>query len=146
MKKQDYTATFSVKANAKDVFKTINNVKKWWSEDLKGHSEKLNDVFTVSFGETWITLQIVEFIQNEKTIWLVTDCHKHWLKDKKEWKGTKIIWELSKEKKETTIHFSHLGLLPGMECYKGCERAWDSYLKESMVQLINKGIGSPELK
>jgi len=62
MKKQDYTTTITVNASAQEAFKSINNVSKWWTEDMEGSSQKLNDVFTVRFGETWMTMKVVELI------------------------------------------------------------------------------------
>jgi len=51
MKEQDYTTTITVNATAQDAFKAINNVTKWWTENLEGRSQKLNDEFTVQFGD-----------------------------------------------------------------------------------------------
>jgi hypothetical protein len=146
MKKSDYNTTLMVDQTPKEVFKCINRVSDWWSSNFEGHSEKLNDIFTVHFGETNITVKIVELIPDKKIRWHVIDCYKHWLKDKKEWKDTTMSWEISSEKNSTQIRFTHIGLFPGKECYKGCEKAWDSYINESLFKLIKKGKGVPELK
>ncbi len=146
MKKQDYHTSITIKASAQEAFKQINHVSEWWSEDFEGSSQKLNDEFTVRFGETSITLKITAFIPGEKIAWLVTDCYKHWLKDKKEWKGTKMVWEISSLKPGTLISFTHIGLIPGMECYHGCENAWDQYIQGSLFKLLTEGKGIPQLK
>jgi hypothetical protein len=146
MKKQDYTVSIAVSASAQDTFKSINNVSGWWTTDFEGSSQRLNDEFTVHFGETWITLKIIELIPGKKIVWEVIDCYKHWLKDKKEWKGTTIIWKISAAENETQINFTHIGLVPGVECYKGCEGAWNFYIKESLFKLLAEGKGVPELK
>jgi hypothetical protein len=85
-------------------------------------------------------------IPGKKITWQVIDCYKHWLKDKKEWKGTAITWKISAKENETQIDFTHIGLAPGVECYKGCEGAWNFYIKESLFQLLTEGKGEPELK
>jgi hypothetical protein len=36
--------------------------------------------------------------------------------------------------------------VPGIECYNGCEKAWDFYIQESLLQLLNEGKGMPEKK
>jgi hypothetical protein len=138
MKKQDYAASITVNATAKEAFKAINNVSKWWTQDLEGNSQKLNDVFTVHFGETFITVEIVELIPGKKIGWHVIDCYKHWLKDKKEWKDTKMTWEISSKKDATQITFTHIGLIPGLECYNGCENAWGQYINGSLFKLLTK--------
>lgn len=145
MKKQDYNTTITVNATAQKVYKNINNVSDWWSRSFEGHSKKLDDIFTVHFGETSITVKIVELIPNKKVVWHVIDCYKHWLKDKKEWKDTRMNWEISSEKNATQIHFTHIGLVPGVECYDGCEKAWDFYIKVSLFKLLSEGKGTPEL-
>jgi hypothetical protein len=136
MKKQDYTVSITVSATAQEAFDSINNIAGWWTKDFEGSLQKLNDGFTVRFGETWITLKVAELIPAKKIVWQVIDCYKPWLKDKKEWKGTTINWAISTEDNATQISFTHIGLVPGIECYNGCEKAWDQYIKESLFKLI----------
>ena len=146
MQQQDYTVGIKVNATPQQAFANINNVSAWWTRCFEGHSQKLNDVFTVRFGETFITMKIVESEPGSKIRWHVTDCFKHWLKDKKEWKDTEIKWEITADDSGTKIAFTHIGLVPGIECYKGCEGAWNFYIKESLFQLLTQGKGQPELK
>ena len=85
MEKQNYTATIEVKAPAEKAFTSVNNVSEWWSENLKGSSHKLDDVFTIHFsGNNFVTHKIVEFVPDKKVVWLVTDCYLEWLTDKTE--------------------------------------------------------------
>lgn len=144
MKKQDYNATIVVKTTAAEAFKYINHVSAWWTENLEGSSARLNDVFTVRFGETFVTFRITEFVPAKKVVWLVTDSNLHWLYDKKEWNGTSVRFELSGEKDATSIHFTHIGLLPGIECYNNCKRGWDEHIKDSLFGLISEGKGLPQ--
>jgi hypothetical protein len=143
MKKQDYKASITVNATAQEVFKSINSVSDWWTTNFEGNSEKLNDVFTVRFGETFITVKVVELIPYKKILWQVVDCYKHWLKDKKEWKDTTMSWEISAKENATQISFTHIGLVPGIECYNGCEKAWNFYVNESLFKLLAEGKGIP---
>ena len=143
MKTQDYSVSIVANATAEEAFKNINNVPGWWTTFFEGHSEKLNDVFTVRFGETFITVKIIELIPYKKIRWQVIDCYKHWLKDKKEWKDTTMSWEISIAKNATQISFTHIGLVPGIECYNGCEKAWNFYIKESLFKLLAEGKGIP---
>ena len=146
MKEQDYHTSITVNATAPEAFKSINNIPGWWTADFEGNSEKPGDVFTVRFGETFITLQVVEPIPGKKITWQVIDCYKHWLKDKKEWLDTKMIWEISAEENGTQISFTHIGLVPGIECYNGCEKAWNFYINESLFKLLTEEKGVPELR
>ena len=145
MKKEDYYLSILVNSPVRETFNGINQVSEWRTKNVEGRSEKLNDLFTVHFGETFITLKIIEFVPDRKVVWQVVDCYKHWLKNKKEWKDTVINWEISAKKNGTQIEFTHIGLVPGVECYDGCENAWNSYLKGSLFNLLTKGKGVPEL-
>jgi hypothetical protein len=146
MKKQDYTSTIVVNSTAKEAFKCISRVSGWWTENVAGNSENLNDIFTVNFGETFVDFKVIEVIPVKKMVWLVTDCNLHWLSDKKEWKGTKVIFEISSENSATEIKFTHLGLLPDIQCYNDCVKGWGQYVKDSLYKLITEGKGRPERK
>jgi len=144
MNNKDYNTTIALNATAQQAFNSINNVVQWWSEDFEGQSEKLNDVFTVRFGETFITIKIVELIPEQKIVWHVIDNYKHWLQyNKREWLNTTMIWEISAATNGTQISFTHIGLVPGIECYYGCESAWNFYIKESLLKLLTEGKGIP---
>ncbi len=138
MKTKDYTTHITVNQSPEAVFNAINNVPAWWSSNFEGKSENLNDVFTVHFGKTNMTMKVIEFVPYESIVWEVIDCHKDWLKNKKEWKGTKISWEISPMKDGTKITFTHIGLVPGLECYEGCENAWGEYISGSLYKLITE--------
>jgi hypothetical protein len=146
MQEQDYQVSITVDARADQAFDSINSVSDWWTTLFEGQSEKLDDIFTVRFGETFITVKIVDFIANSKIVWRVIDCYKHWIKNKKEWLDTTMSWEILYEAHATQIRFTHIGLVPGIECYNGCENAWNFYIKESLFKLLTEGKGKPELK
>jgi hypothetical protein len=148
MKTQDYTTLLTVNASAQEAFQGINNVSKWWAEDLKGRSQKLDDEFTVSFfdGIHVSTQKLVEVIPGEKVVWLVTDSNLNFIDDKHEWTGTKISFDIFENDKKTQIRFTHQGLSPAVECFGACSNAWGEYLQQSLVSFINTGIGYPTPK
>jgi len=146
METKNYHAEINVIVSAEEVFEKINQVSDWWTANLDGNSEKINDVFTVRFGETFVTFKIVDFIPNSTIVWLVTDCNLHWLSDKKEWKNTKIVWEVSTKKGTTHVAMTHIGLVPGIECYERCNEGWNHFIKESLFSLITEEKGLPEGK
>jgi len=144
MNKQDYTASITVDATPQEAFRNINSVTKWWTEDLKGSSQKLNDEFTVRFGDVHMSKQkLVEVIPDKKVMWLVTDSKLNFIEDESEWTGTKISFELANNGGKTQVHFTHIGLVPKAECYIDCVRGWDHYIKGSLFKLLTTGKGSP---
>src|ERR1700759_368329 len=146
MKNQNYTAVITVDKPVHDTFKAINNVSKWWTDDLTGNSQKLNDEFTVQFGDIHKTAQkIIEFVPDRKVVWLVTESRLNFIEDKEEWKNTKISFELTGQGDNTEIHFTHIGLVPEVECFKSCSKGWDYYIKGSLFKFLTEGKGTPGL-
>lgn len=72
---------------------------------------------------------------------ITTNCYMPWLKDKTEWKNTKIVFEISEGKKHTRIDMTHVGLVPGVECHNVCEVGWNQYFGESIPELLATGKG-----
>ena len=146
MKPQDYNCSIAAGVTTKEAFEGINRVSEWWAMGFEGHSQKLNDVFTVRFGETFVTFKIVEVEPNRKMVWQVIDCYLHWINDKTEWKNTKIVWNISAQNNTVHVSFTHLGLVPKLECYDNCQTGWDFYVKESLLKLLTEHKGIPANK
>ena len=112
---------------------------------MEGNSHKLHDEFTVRFGDIHYSKQkLVEFIPDKKVVWNVTDSYLSWLKDKQEWNNTIISFEITVKDNQTHILFTHIGLVPEIECYKDCSNAWTGYIQESLFNLITTGKGQPD--
>src|ERR1041385_4126079 len=92
--------------------------RKWWSEEIEGSTDKLNAEFRYHYEDVHrCKIKIIEFIPNEKVVWLVFDNYFKFTKDKSEWTGTKIIFKISEKDGKTQLHFTHLGLVPEYECF-----------------------------
>ena len=147
MKNKDYIISITVNATAKEAFVAINNVSKWWTENLEGSSQKLNDEFTVRFDDIHVSKQkLVELVPGKKIVWLVTESRLNFVKDTSEWTGTKISFEIFEKGDKTEIRFTHLGLVPTIECFGDCSNAWGEYIQGSLRDLINSGKGQPTPK
>lgn len=144
MKNENYQICINTNADAKKAFKNICDVAGWWTRNIEGNTENLNDVFTVHFGETFVTFKITELIQNKKIVWTVTDSYLPFVNDKKEWNNTSVDWKIAENNDATKITMTHIGLMPAVECYENCEKGWNFYSGESLKQLMNEGKGLPD--
>ena len=145
MIQQDYNISISANVTSQEAFDGICRVSEWWATDFKGNSQKPDDIFTVDFSGTWVTFKVVEFIPNQIIVWLVTDCYLAWINDKKEWLGTRLNWEITTENNTTQISFTHIGLVPGIECYNDCKEGWGFHIGKSLLQLLTEKKGIPNV-
>jgi len=147
MKTEDFTTTILVDQTPKQAFDAINNVRGWWSEEIEGGTDKLNDEFTYHYKDVHnCKMKLIEVVPDKKVVWLVMDNYFDFAKDQTEWTGTKISFEISKENNKTKIRFTHLGLVPEYECYDICKGAWTTYIQKSLRNLIETGKGQPNGK
>ena len=136
----DINYTLLVDQTPEEAFNAVNNVRGWWTGDIQGSTDKLNDEFTYRYKDIHYSKQkITEFIPGKKIVWLVTDSFLDFLKNKSEWNGTKITFDIAKKGGKTEVRFTHLGIAPGIECYDKCSNAWGSYINNSLRNLITKG-------
>jgi hypothetical protein len=147
MTKQGLTHGFTVNKTPDQVFAAINNVRAWWSGDIDGATNNLGAEWTYRYKDMHRSRQrIVELIPGNKVEWLVVDSYLSFVKDKTEWDGTRIVFDIAATGDETKVAFTHVGLAPDVECFEMCSDAWGSYIKGSLRDLIKTGKGEPNPK
>ncbi len=147
MSSQDYTTSFTVDQSPQEVFAAVNNVRGWWSEEIEGSSDKLGAEFTFHYQDLHRSTQkITELEPGKKVVWHVLDSHINFVADKSEWKGTAIVFEITKQDGRTELRFTHAGLVPAIECYGECSNAWGFHINHSLFTLITEGKGKPNRK
>jgi hypothetical protein len=147
MTNQNFTANFSVDQSPQEVFDAINNVRGWWSGEIDGSTDKLGAEFTYQYQDIHRSTQrITELVPGKKVVWHVLDAQINFVKNKREWKGTDIVFEITKKRRKTELRFTHVGLVPAIECYGKCAGAWGFYIIDSLGSLITTGKGDPNQK
>jgi hypothetical protein len=145
VRSQDYTATITVDKSPEAALKAIQNLRCWWSEDIEGDTANVGDECTHRYKDVHrCTLKLIERVPNRKVVWRILDNHFSFTKDKSEWKGTSLVFEVSTEGDKTKVHFTHRGLVPAYECFDMCSSAWDTLINVSLKALIATGKGRPD--
>jgi hypothetical protein len=141
---QNYTVSFTVDQSPAEVFAAINNVRGWWSEEVEGDTDRLGATFDYHYQDVHrCTMNITEFVPDQKVVWHVVDNDFNFIKDKAEWIGNDLVFEIARQGDQTEVRFTQVGLVPAYECYDVCSDAWGTYIKGSLRNLITQGQGQP---
>jgi len=144
MKTEGYTTSFTVDQTPEEVFDAINNVRGWWSGEIQGDTDKLGAEFTYRVQDVHRSKQkITEFTPGKKVVWHVLDGYLGFVKDKSEWKGTDIVFEIAEKGDKTEVRFRHVALVPAYECYNNCSNAWGMLINGNLRKLITTGKAQP---
>jgi Activator of Hsp90 ATPase homolog 1-like protein len=144
MNNKNYTTAFTVDKSPAEVFAAVTNVRGWWSGEIDGRTDEVGTEFTYRYQDLHRSTQkITELVPGKKVAWHVLDADIYFVKDKKEWNGTDIVFQIAKKGDKTELRFTHFGLAPSIECYGKCSGAWGYYINESLLSLITTGKGNP---
>jgi hypothetical protein len=141
---QSFTMAFTVEQSPEDAFDAINNVRGWWSQAIEGTTDRLGAEFSYHYQDLHrCRFTISEFVPGKKVVWHVVDNAFNFIKDKTEWIGTDVVFEVARKEGKTEVRFTHAGLVPAYECYDVCSNAWGTYVGDSLRSLITTGEGQP---
>ena len=144
MNNKNYTTAFTVDKSPAEVFAAVTNVRGWWSGEIDGRTDEVGTEFTYRYQDLHRSTQkITELVPGKKVAWHVLDADINFVKDKKEWNGTDIVFQIAKKGDKTELRFTHFGLAPSIECHGKCSGAWSYYINESLRSLITTGKGNP---
>ena len=144
MTKADFTVMFRVPQSPEAVFAAINDVRSWWAGEIDGPTNALGAEFTYRHGEAHRSTQrVTTFVPGRKVAWRVVDSRLAFADTPDEWTGTDIVFDIARSGGETEVRFSHIGLVPRVQCYEACSQAWTFFAGKSLRSLITTGAGLP---
>jgi hypothetical protein len=144
MRDKNFTTSITVDQSPREVFDAINDVRGWWSGEIHGRTDALGAQFEYRYQDLHRSVQkITEWVPGKKVVWHIVDGHLGFVQDKDEWKGTDIVFEITRKGDKTELRFTHVGLVPAFECYGDCSGAWGFYIQDSLRSLITTGKGHP---
>jgi hypothetical protein len=147
MEAANFSTSIIVDESPEAVFNAVTNVRGWWSEEIEGSTNKLNDEFTYHFEDVHrAKIKLTNVVPNEKVEWLILENYFQFTEDKTEWTGDQVIFEIIKKGDKTQLTMTQIGLTPEYECYQICRGAWTNYIQTSLYQLITTGKGKPNAK
>jgi hypothetical protein len=140
----NYHGSFETAKSPTEAFYEVADVAAWWAKNFSGSARQIGDAFTVRFGLTSVDFEITAAIPGKSITWLVADCNLENFPDKKEWKGTRVVFNFSAlPEGGTKVEMTHVGLHPGVACFEMCQNGWNRHFLGSLAQLLNEGIGIP---
>lgn len=143
-KSKDYKVSFTVDQSPEEAFNAINNVRGWWSGEITGDTNELGAEFTYCVQNVHRSKQkVTEFVPGKRVVWRVLDADLSFTRDKGEWKGTQIVFDIVKRGDKTEVRFTHAGLAPALECYNNCSNAWGLLVNGNLRKLITTGKAQP---
>jgi hypothetical protein len=145
MGRQDYTTALVVRQSPEVVFSAVNNVRGWWSQNVEGSALQPGETFTFTHQDLHqSTHHITHMVPGKRVVWRTTSSRLSFIKDKAEWTGTDIVFDIERRGDNTVLTFTHVGLAPAKECYRDCSAGWAYYIHESLRMLIETGKGQAE--
>lgn len=140
-----YSTSYTVEQSPEQVFAAILNVAAWWTGEVEGSADEVGAEFSYRHPPQHYSLQRVTELEPERCVaWRVTDSQLSFVSEPSEWTGSEIVFDLVPVAGGTELRFTHVGLVPDVECYGACSAGWLHYVNGSLHSLITTGAGLPD--
>jgi hypothetical protein len=140
-----HSTSYTVEQSPEEVFAAILDVRAWWTGQVEGRADELGAEFSYRHPPQHYSLQrVVELEPGRRVVWRITDSHLSFIPEPAEWTGTEIVFDIASAADGTELGFTHVGLVPDVECFGACSTAWLHYINGSLRSLITTGMGLPD--
>ena len=138
---RNYHHSITTKAPVDVIMQSLTEgIPGWWTPDFTGAAKKQDDEFTVRFGKTEKTFVVEKIIPGIRITWkcIKAFINADFLRNKNEWVGTKIHWEMARSGNQSVLSLTHEGLTKLIECYDICEKGWNHYIDGPLKDYLEK--------
>jgi hypothetical protein len=140
-----YSTSYTVEQSPAEVYAAILNVPAWWTGQVEGTADVVGAEFSYRHPPQHYSRQrVAELEFARRVVWEVVDSELSFISEPEEWTGSEIIFEITPVNNGTELRFTHVGLMPNVECYEACSAAWIHYITGSLHSLITTGAGLPD--
>jgi uncharacterized protein YndB with AHSA1/START domain len=132
-----------IRSSTNEVYKALttrDGLAGWWTDDTQGEGNKVGGVIRFRFSVDGkeiggFDMKVLELRSDTSVLWQVIDGPQEWI-------GTKVVFDLKKEKDWTIILFKHQGWKEPVEFMHHCTTKWGIFLM-SLKALLETGKGAP---
>lgn len=140
-----YSTSFTVDQSPEEVYAAILNVPAWWTGQVEGTTDEIGAEFSYRHPPQHYSRQrVTELEFARRVVWRVVDSELSFVSEPAEWTGSDIVFDIAPVDGGTELRFTHVGLLPQVECYDACSTGWIHYVGGSLHSLITTGAGLPD--
>lgn len=140
-----YSTCLETKITPASIFKAIRNISGWLPGCTNKEDIAMNDLFEMKhevLGE--IKMKIIEMNYPKSIVCLFKNVDENDLVH--EIAGSTIIFEIKKVDKQTALYFTHLGLIPKINCYHILQGIWNQAIQVSLKRLIDQESASQKME
>lgn len=149
MNNEDYQRSIEVNATATLAYEVLTKgVEYWWTKPDKPINA-IGDKVTFTFppNQTYWVFEVKDLAERQRIeMECINAMHVHDGLPKEieqEWKGTKMVFDITPKGNKCRIDFQHIGLRPSLLCFNICEAGWDYFFMNSLKSYLDSGKGSP---
>lgn len=140
-----YSTSYEVEQSPAEVYAAILNVPAWWTGQIDGPTDVVGAEFDYRHPPQHYSRQrVTELEVDRRVVWTVVDSNLSFVSEPEEWTGSEIVYEITPASNGTVLRFTHVGLVPDVECYEACSTGWIHYVGASLHSLITTGAGLPD--
>ena len=122
-------------ANIYALLTTDTGLARWWTSDTRG-AAGVGSIIHFHFAETVVNFEIVELIPDRLVRW------RHSGDMPPAWMGSKIVFELEHQDKQTIFLFSHYDWQNSDDFLAHCCTKWGVFMM-SLKACVEAGTGNP---